>query len=145
MVYASAEVWGPHYWFFLFTVAYYYPTTPNAVTKRKYYDLIQNMPLFLPDEEMGNRFARMLDMYPVSPYLVGRDSFLRWVWFVHNKVNIGIGLPEMDFEEAVDRYLGQYKPREMVLSETFHIRKSYLHAGIVVACLGIIWVAWSKD
>ena len=29
------DIWGPHYWFFLHTVAESYPETPNAVTKRK--------------------------------------------------------------------------------------------------------------
>lgn len=140
----SAEVWGPHYWFFLFTVAYFYPRTPNEITKRKYYDLVQNMPLFIPDEEIGNRFSHMLDLYPVSPYLVGRDSFLRWVWFIHNKVNIGVGLPEIAFEDAIDLYLAKYRPREVVLSETLHIRKSYLHVFIVLICLCMIWVWWPK-
>jgi hypothetical protein len=78
----------------------------------------------------------------VSPYLVGRDSFLRWVWFLHNKVNIGIGHPEISFEEAIDKYLAQYKPREMVMSETFHIRKSYLHIGIILVCLALILILW---
>ena len=38
----NPEVWGPYYWFFLHTVAHTYPRMPNSVTKRKYYDLIQN-------------------------------------------------------------------------------------------------------
>ena len=47
------NVWGPHYWFFLHTVAESYPLYPNEVTKKKYYELIQNMPLFIPVEELG--------------------------------------------------------------------------------------------
>ena len=41
-------IWGPHYWFFLHTISHTYPLYPNEVTKKKYYDLIQNMPLFIP-------------------------------------------------------------------------------------------------
>ena len=41
-------VWGPHYWFFLHTIAMAYPIRPNDVTKKKHYELIQNMPLFIP-------------------------------------------------------------------------------------------------
>ena len=133
----KAAVWGPHYWFFLFTIAYYYPGTPNEITKRKYYDLIQNMPLFIPDEEIGNRFARILDLYPITPYLVGRDSFLRWVWFVHNKVNIGLNKPEMTFEDAIDTYLGNYKPKEIILSEKFHVSRKYMHM-ILIAFLFLL-------
>ena len=29
------EIWGPHYWFFLNTVAMTYPNYPNKVTKKK--------------------------------------------------------------------------------------------------------------
>jgi hypothetical protein len=81
------DVWGPHYCFFLHTIAHSYPESPNAVTKRKYYDLIQNMPLFIPVSEIGNKFSNLLDKYPVSPYLDSRDAFIRWGHFIHNKIN----------------------------------------------------------
>ena len=32
------EVWGPHYWFFLMTLAVSYPLKANETTKKKYYD-----------------------------------------------------------------------------------------------------------
>ena len=80
----NPDIWGPHYWFFLHTIAESYPITPNSITKRKYYDLIQNMPLFIPVVEMGDKFSEFLDKYPVSPYLDNRDSFVRWVHFIHN-------------------------------------------------------------
>ena len=50
-VYLDPKVWGPHYWFFLHTLVMTYPHHPNTVTKKKYYEFIQNLPLFLPVEE----------------------------------------------------------------------------------------------
>lgn len=104
----DANVWGRHYWFFLHTVAYKYPETPNAVTKRKYYDLISNFPLFIPDEEMGNHFASLLDLYPVTPYLDNRESFIRWCWFIHNKINRILEKEEIDLYESINRYFEEY-------------------------------------
>ena len=52
-VYLDPKVWGPHYWFFLHTLAMTYPHHPNSVTKKKYYEFIQNLPLFLPVEEIS--------------------------------------------------------------------------------------------
>ena len=46
-------VWGPHYWFFLHTIALTYPIRPNEVTKKKHYELMQNMPLFIPIESIA--------------------------------------------------------------------------------------------
>jgi len=104
----NANVWGKHYWFFLHTVAYKYPESPNAVTKRKYYDLISNFPLFIPDEEMGDRFATLLDKYPVTPYLDTRESFIRWCWFIHNKVNRMLEKDEIELYESINRYFEEY-------------------------------------
>ena len=87
MVVLSPEVWGPHYWFFLHTVALTYPHRPNDITKKKFYEFIQNLPLFMPIEETASEFTKLLDKYPVQPYLDSRDAFVRWVHFIHNKVN----------------------------------------------------------
>ena len=81
------KVFGPHYWFFLHTISMNYPKYPNAVTKKKYYDFIQNLPLFIPVEKHAADFSKLLDEYPVSPYLDSRDSFVRWMHFIHNKIN----------------------------------------------------------
>ena len=70
-----AKVWGPHYWFVLHTIALRYPKNPNDVTKKKYYDFISNLPLFIPDTKMGDEFAELLDKYPVTPYLDNNNTF----------------------------------------------------------------------
>ena len=81
------KVFGPHYWFFLHTIALNYPIYPNAVTKKKYYDFIQNLPLFIPIEKHATDFSKLLDEYPLTPYLDSRESFVRWMHFIHNKIN----------------------------------------------------------
>ena len=61
-----AKVWGPHYWFVLHTIALRYPKNPNDVTKKKYYDFISNLPLFIPDTKMGDEFAELLKSVDVD-------------------------------------------------------------------------------
>ena len=133
-------VWGPHYWFFLHTIAHSYPTTPNEVTKRKYYDTIQNMPLFIPVADIGDRFSQLLDKYPVSPYLGSRESFVRWVHFIHNKMNVLLGKEEMSLLQSVDEYFSQYRPKPIILSEVTGIKKHYLYAAIILICLILIYL-----
>jgi hypothetical protein len=41
----DSNTWGPHYWFFLHTIAISYPKHPNAITKKKIYDLSDNQSL----------------------------------------------------------------------------------------------------
>lgn len=130
----APEVWGPHYWFFLQTIAHTYPLTPNAVTKRKYYDLIQNMPLFIPNPEIGDNFIALLDRYPITPYLDNRDSFIRWIHFIHNRINRILGKEEITLFEALDDYKASYRPKQVKLSERFHLRKEYVIAFFTVLC-----------
>ena len=130
----APEVWGPHYWFFLQTIAHTYPLTPNAVTKRKYYDLIQNMPLFIPNPEIGDNFIALLDRYPITPYLDNRDSFIRWIHFIHNRINRILGKEEITLFEALDDYKALYRPKQVKLSERFHLRKEYVIAAFTVLC-----------
>jgi len=107
----NPKVWGPHYWFVLHTIANTYPPSPNDVTKKKYYDFIQNLPLLLPIQEIGNSFAKYLDKYPVTPYLDSRPSFMKWMHFIHNKINVSIGEPELSQEESMAQYYDEYKPK----------------------------------
>ena len=95
------------------TVALSYPDFPNEIIKRKFYDFFLNLPLFIPDVEMGQKFSAMLDKYPVAPYLGSKDSLVRWVVFIHNKINEQLGKPVITREEAIRRYFKQMVPLEL--------------------------------
>ena len=71
-------MWGLHYQFVLHNIAEPYPKVFNQVTKHKYYDFIMNIPMFIPDSEIGNNFSNLLDKYPVTPYLDTCETFKRW-------------------------------------------------------------------
>ncbi len=82
----NPKIWGPHYWFVLHTIALTYPLKPNETMRKKYYDLMINFHLFLPDTKIGTKFAELLNVYPVTPYLDSRQSFIKWMHFIHNKI-----------------------------------------------------------
>lgn len=134
------NVWGPCYWFFLMTVAMSYPNSPNSITKRKYYDLITNMPLFIPNVSIGNEFSKMLDKYPVSPYLDNRDSFIRWVNFIHNKVNYSIGKEEISLLKAIDDYKEQYKPKPLIIYEKSKYKKHLMYIFYIIIFIILIYL-----
>jgi len=135
----DSSVWGPHYWFFLHTVAESYPSTPTAVTKRKYYDLIQNFPLFIPVPEMGNRFSKLLDEYPVTPYLDSKESFVKWVHFIHNRMNLFLGKKEISLYQSLEIYRNEYKPKTFVAVPYISISKQTMMTIVILACMGFIF------
>lgn len=139
----DSEIWGPHYWFFLHTIAHSYPNHPNKVTKRKYYDFITNLPLFIPDIEIGNRFANLLDKYPVTPYLDSRESFIRWIHFIHNKINVLLGKEEISYLASLDAYKNQYKSKPVTFTERLQMSKKYIHIALIFILLFLIYVFYS--
>ena len=130
-------IWGPHYWFFLYTIAVSYPKKANTVLKKKYYDFIMNLPLFIPNDEMGNKFSRILDKYPIEPYLDTRESFIKWVHFVHNQINKQLGKEEVSYIDSMNNYYSLYKPREITLKEQIH-KKRRIYYGLILAVLAIV-------
>ena len=133
----NPDVWGPHFWFVLHTIAITYPNRVNDVTKKKYYDFIHNLPIFLPVEEIGNTFSQYLDKYPVTPYLCSRTSFIKWMHFIHNKINISLGKDELTMEEAMNAYYEHYKPK-IVKGVEEQKRRNKLIFGFLIMCICII-------
>ena len=132
------NIWGPKYWFVLHTIALSYPLRPNDVVKKKYYDFIQNLPLFIPVPEIGDKFCALLDKFPVTPYLDSRESFIKWMHFMHNKVNLSLEppKPEMSMEDAMFAYYENYKPKAVIYKEERKRREKYVFGALMLIALG---------
>ena len=143
-VYLDPKIWGPHYWFFIHTVAMTYPIRPNAITKKKYYDFIQNLPLFIPVENMSGEFSKLLDKYPVTPYLDNRESLIRWTHFIHNKINQKLEKPQISLNEFYVKYYEEYKSQNVKMDEYYKLREKAIYCGIIVTIAGGIYYLYDK-
>lgn len=127
------SVWLPKYWFVMTTIATQYPLKPNEVTRKKYYELVQNLPLFMPQSDASKILLELLDKYPVTPYLDDREGFMKWVHFIKNKVNSSLGLNEQTTAEALQEYYNEYKPRSIVMRDVIKQREKYLYLAIIIS------------
>ena len=144
MTYLDPKIWGPHYWFFIHTLAMTYPIRPNTVTKKKYYEFIQNLPLFIPVESMSGEFSKLIDKYPVAPYLDNRESLIRWTHFIHNKINQKLEKPQISLSEFYIKYYEEYKSQNVKLVEYYKFREKAIFCGIIVTIAGSIYYLYDK-
>ena len=144
MTVLDPSIWGPHYWFVLHTIAISYPKYPNSVTKKKYYEFIQNLPLFLPNEGMGAEFSKLLEKYPVQPYLDNRESFIKWMNFIHNQVNKQLEKPFMSLEDFYKHYYEEYKPKNIKLKEFYRWREKIIYTTVILSSIGLITYLYNK-
>ncbi len=138
------KVWGPHYWFFLHTISMSYPLRPNSVTKKKYYEFIQNLPLFIPVESIAGEFSKLLDQYPITPYLDSRDAFIRWVWFIHNKINEKLEKNKISLNKFYELYYEEYKPKDIKNREMNRLKNKLVYLCLVVFFIAIIMYLYNK-
>lgn len=135
----DSNIWGPKYWFFLHTISLTYPLHPNDVIKKKYYDFIQNFPLFIPNHNMSNEFIKLLDRYPVSPYLDSRDSFIKWIHFIHNKINSILHKPHISMDKFLQSYYEEYKPKEIksIYDKRLYNKYIFIIIFFIILCFSI--------
>ena len=140
----DAEVWGPHYWFVLHTITICYPLKPNETVKKRYYNFINLLPMLIPNEEMGKNLSKLLDAYPVLPYLDSRESFTKWMHFIHNRINEKLKKPSIKYNDFLEEYFSLYKPKEEIDLESIRTREKLIYGGILLAILISIFIIYKK-
>ncbi len=105
----NSEIWGPHYWFVIHTIAFNYPNKPNVIDKKSHYKFVQDLPLFIPDKKSSRNFTQILKLYPVLPYLDSRKDFIKWTHFIHNRVNESLGKDQISLKDFYISYFNNYK------------------------------------
>jgi hypothetical protein len=136
----DATVWGPSYWFFLDNIAFNYPMFPNDVIKKKYYDLIQNLPLFIPHSKISSEFQKLLNLYPIKTYLDDKKSLIKWVHFIHNKINKKLEKPQIDIDTY---YINHYKKYEKKTKPS-KIKKYITFLIIVTLMISLGFIYYNK-
>jgi hypothetical protein len=121
-----------------------YPHHPNSVTKKKYYEFIQNLPLFIPVEEISKEFEKMINIYPIKPYLDNRDSFIRWTHFIHNKINEKLEKPTITLNDFFVWYYNKYKSQNESLNEFNKLKEKLIYGSILGLILGSIYYLYDK-
>lgn len=102
------------------------------------------MPLFIPVETIGNNFSKLLDQYPLTAYLDNRDSFIRWMHFIHNKINDKLEKPRISINDFYVQYYEEYKPKDTKIKEYFRWREKIIYIIVVIGATGLITYLYNK-
>ena len=92
------KVWGPPGWVFLHCVSFGYPTDPTSFDKLKgqaigttvinYRNFFQSLGFIFPCVYCRNSYQDFIKELPLTDdVLSSRDSLVKWLWDIHNKVN----------------------------------------------------------
>jgi hypothetical protein len=86
----------------------------------------------------------LIDKYPITPYLDNRDSFVRWMHFIHNKINEKLEKPQISLNDFFVEYYDAYKSKDEKFIEFYKLRSKLIYGGILVIILGSIYYLYDK-
>ena len=104
------SVWGPHGWKFMHFVSLGYPENPSPDDKQQYKEFYESLQHILPCGACSQNYKLNLQEMPIDNSLDSRDTLIKWVIGIHNKVNQESGKKTLDHEEALNLYLKQQSP-----------------------------------
>jgi hypothetical protein len=140
----NPEIWGPHYWFFLHTIALTYPKYPNAITKKKYYEFFRNFYLFIPVSSIANEYEQLLLKYPLVPYLDDRKSLVKWIHFIHNQINKKLEKPQISMDDFIKQYYLLYLSNTTKLNQRMKWVQKVLYFSILVSLIILVYYLFQK-
>jgi len=133
------SIWGPHYWFFLHTIAFHYPLHPTSIQKKMYHRLIHHFHEFIPNKSMASVYEKILLKHPVSPYLDSREDFIEWVHYLHNKINTRLDKPTITLQEHYDEFSKYFETKQTRMKRLW---KEKYKIFFTVSILGILMYIW---
>ncbi len=95
--------WGPHAWAFLFSsIAGSYPVKIDESNKehikivKAYRDMLHSLQYTLPCVYCRESYRRFIKEIPLSKYNHSRNSMMKWLYLIHDKVNNKLITCEVD-------------------------------------------------
>lgn len=101
-------IWGPPLWTYLHTISFYYPWNPTSRQVNDYYQqmklLATTLPCNLCRENYRNNIKKK-HLKLTKEVFKNRYTFSKWVYDLHNEVNIHLGKPiTMTYDMVQKRY-----------------------------------------
>lgn len=104
------KIWGPNFWFTLHTVTLGYPDNPTYVDKRRFNDFFVSVQYILPCPKCREHYSNHLSNFPISVSLDNKESLVKWLFNLHNQVNISLNKPIMEYSAFKEKYRKIYNP-----------------------------------
>ena len=104
---------------------------------------MQNFDLYIPHPQVASYYRSLLHLYPLKPYLDKKEDLVKWVWYIHNKVNDKLEKKRVSLEEFYETYHAKYKnPKEAFKLK--YIKYTILALAFLV-CLYYIYLYYGRN
>jgi len=135
------QVWGPIFWATLHIASLAYSDTPTDRQKTNIKNFYESMVDVLPCPICRHHYEENLKTIPLDEALKSRMGLVKWVWQMHNKVNIQLGKREITFEEFIESMQNLENTKKSLIlpyNESNKVKKSIFDISNFTPMEGII-------
>jgi len=106
----NPELWGPHAWYLIYSIAFTYPSNPTAMDIHNTRNFFECLGKVLPCEACKVNYKKHLIKIPLCDKVLGsRNNLVSWVLSVHNEVNKENGKSKASINDIVKFIVGETK------------------------------------
>jgi hypothetical protein len=87
---------------------------------------------------------KLIEEYPITPYLDNKESLIRWMHFIHNKINAKLEKPAITLGKFYENYYDAYKPTNMKMLEYYKLRQKIIYITVICFIIGTIYYLYDK-
>jgi hypothetical protein len=113
----NSDIWGPHAWFFLYSIVLAYPEKPIDKEKKNYYMFFRTLIDILPCAKCRMHYADSMRKNPLTnEILSSKDLLFKWLHNIQNEVKSSQGKPPYKLKDTYDFFDNAYKINKILLN-----------------------------
>lgn len=102
----NPKIWGSSGWEFMHYITLAYPDNPTQEEKDNIRMFFSSVGKVLPCESCRVNFSKHLLKYPLNELVISnRNNLVRWLYNIHNEVNIMHNKEVFSFEKFISKYM----------------------------------------
>ena len=124
----NPDFWGKSAWRFLHSITFNYgdekgiPTKKEKTIYKAYFNLL---PYILPCDTCKESFLCLVKENPIDKHLKTRETLIKWLYILHNKVNKKLVKPEeseIDFRTFYNSYQKEQNINNINRNKIYYLR-----------------------
>ena len=95
------SVWGPIFWTMMHITTLGYPDAPTEQERQAAIDFFESLRYTIPCPICKQHYSDNITESPVRNAVVSKQALIRWLFNIHNKVNIQLNKPQLSWADFI--------------------------------------------
>ena len=134
MIGMAPSVWGPVFWTTMHIVTLGYSPNPTKEEKEAVIQFFRSLEFVIPCPICRAHYSKFLKDDPVENHVGSRDALIKWLFDVHNNVNMQLNKPTLTWEQ----YIEQIKKLHNMSALTFYEQPNSWTTMALSAVAGVV-------